>query len=137
MKRTWRLRIYLDSRQDLVIDETIKNLKILFPNNKINKIKFSDNGLYITLYSNNIHKLFPQHDDGLKSNRKIELTNEQKNIIDNNSLMKGLFHSDGSFYVATKKYPRYQFTNKLKNIINIFSECLVNNGINPKKRKMA
>lgn len=49
--------------------------------------------------------------------------------------MKGLFHSDGSYFVALSKYPRYQFTNRSENLIEIFSECMIRNGITPRIRK--
>ena len=41
------------------------------------------------------------------------------------NLMRGLFISDGSYYLASKKYERYNFTNKSLDIINIFRECLI------------
>jgi len=134
MRRTYRLRIFLDSRQDLVIEECIKNLKILFPNNKINFYKFKDNYVSIRVYSNNIPILFPHIGSGAKHNRNIEFEDFQKNNIIKKSLMIGLFHTDGSFYMAKDKYPRYMFTNKSKQIIDIFCECLKEYEIYPKIR---
>lgn len=125
MKRTYKLRITLDVNQDLVIDECIKHLKILFPKNKINPVKRKNkNCLDVIVYSNKLNIYFPQLGNGMKHQRKIELTKEQIEIIDTKFLMKGLFHSDGSFYIAGNKYPRYNFTNKSEDIIKIFLECL-------------
>jgi hypothetical protein len=135
MNRTWRLRIFLDKRQNLVIDECIKNLKILFPDNKISIIKTKHNYVIINLYSNKLPELFPHLGKGEKYKRKIEFNDKQINIINYDKLMRGLFHSDGSFYIADNKYPRYQFTNKSIDLINIFKFCMIRNGLIPKYRK--
>ena len=136
MKRTYRLRIALDSRQDLVIEECAKNLEILFPSNKIkiDKIK-NTNSVIIKVYSSCLPTIFPQYGKGAKHNRNIILTDEQEKIIINDKLMLGLFHTDGSFFVVNGKYPRYQFTNKSKQILDIFGKCLIYYGITPKIRK--
>lgn len=136
MTKTYRLRIALNINQDLVIDECYKNLKMLLPKNKIsfNKQKNSNCGV-ISIYSNLLPILFPHLGNGRKHDRKIELTDEQLKIINKNVLMKGLFHTDGSFYLASNKYPRYQFTNKSKDIIDIFSDCLLNVNVRPKIRQ--
>lgn len=135
MLRTYRLRFFLDSRQDLVIEECVKHLKILFPSNSVNVISTKYNYVIITLYSNNIPYIFPQHGKGEKYKRKIKLNDKQKKIIKYNQLMKGLFHSDGSYFIALSKYPRYQFTNKSKDLIDLFGKCLIKNNITPKIRK--
>jgi hypothetical protein len=135
MERTWKLRFFLDSRQTLVIDECVKNLKKIFIKNKVSILTTKYNYIIIYLYSNYIPNLFPHLGEGEKYKRKIELNEFQINIINYDKLMKGLFHSDGSFYIASGKYPRYQFTNKSIDLINIFKFCMIRNNIIPKYRQ--
>jgi len=52
------------------------------------------------------------------------LSKFQLENIDYRNLMRGLFISDGSYYLAQKKYECYNFTNKSLDIINIFRNCL-------------
>lgn len=135
MKRTYRLRVFLDSRQDLVIEECVKNMEKLFPSNKVNILKTKHNFVIITLYSNYLPIIFPQHGPKQKCERNIELEDFQKKIIIKKDFMKGLFHSDGSFYLAKNEYPRYLFTNKSKQILDMFADCLIEQDIIPKIRK--
>lgn len=133
ISRTYRLRIALDSRQDLVIKDCIKHLSILFPDNKINFNKVKNTNLCnISIHSNLLPIIFPHLGKGKKHERDIILTEQQILNINSNYLMKGLFHTDGSFYIAINKYPRYQFTNMSKDIINMFNDCLLNVGITAK-----
>jgi len=135
MKRTYRLRIFLDSRQDLVIKECEENLKKLFPDNKIAILKTIYNSVIISVYSNFIPIIFPQHGLNKKHERNIKLEEFQKIILISDFFMKGLFHSDGSFYLSKNSYPRYIFTNKSKQIIEMFSDCLLEKGITSRIRK--
>lgn len=139
MKRTYRLRIALDSRQDIVENECIKHLKILFPDNNINsRIIKNQNCKTITLYSNLLPYIFPQcRFRGKKHEHDVSLLQYQKNSINLLPFMKGLFQSDGSFYYRNSKYKTYNFSNKSIQIIDMFSECLINLNILPKISKKA
>lgn len=86
----------------------------------------------ITLYKKDLNLYFPQHSKGYKHLREIKLTEFQKENVDNIELLRGLFHSDGSFYIRksnNKIYYNYNFTNKSKDIIDIFTNCLDSIGI--------
>lgn len=132
IKRGYKLRIFLDSKYYNIVEESVKNLKLLFPNNKVNVHKELCNMYIITLYSNLLPKLFPQFGKGLKHKRNIILDKFQLENIDNIQLIKGLFHSDGSLYKAKIRiYEKffYNFTNMSKDIIDIYCKALNNIGI--------
>jgi hypothetical protein len=129
MPRTYRLRIALDYKYNNLNDFAQKMLLTFFPKNKINRliIKNKDKNSYINLivYNNDIIKgLFPQIGDGKKHTRDVSLKDWQWNIIDCNYLLLGLFHSDGCYYLHSKrnKYS-YQFSNKSRDLIDAFKMC--------------
>jgi len=119
LKRTQRIRFFLDSKYDSLNDYVNKSLSKLFFNNKTNIIKSNYNMVTIYVCSSDLIKLFPQHGIGKKHERPINLTEWQKSIIIPEELIKGLFHSDGTYYhSANRDY--YQFKNYSKDILNIF-----------------
>jgi DNA-binding transcriptional regulator WhiA len=128
-EKSWRIRFFLDYKYDKLNDFATEELQKVFPNNKINILNHKNtkgNSSYITLYTCSvlIEKLFPQIGKGKKHERKIELTDWQKEIIDYKFLLKGLFHSDGSYYKQTNSNSfYYNFSNLSKDIIEIFCEC--------------
>lgn len=130
IKKTYRLRIFLDSKYIKLINECVENLKILFPNNKINKTTRHVTLTIVYIYSNNLPSLFPQIGLGRKHNRKIELENWQKNLIIDRFLLKGFFHSDGSSYFILKRGHRhYNFKNYSEDILTIYKDCCDRLGI--------
>jgi DNA-binding transcriptional regulator WhiA len=124
-KRTYRLRIFNDVKYDNLNKYIISELQKLFFNNKVGFVD-SKTWLSIYVYSNKLPLLFPQHGSGKKHNRKIELFDWQKDIISYKYLLMGLFHSDGCYYfnnIKGKKYESYSFSNKSKDIYEIFQNC--------------
>ena len=102
--------------------------------NKIVVRKRKSNCVDIFTHNPELDKLFPQAGPGKKHDRKIELSDWQKEIINHKYLLLGLFHTDGS---ATKAYSpkndnplRYEFVNVSQDIINIYCECLKKLDIN-------
>ncbi|OLT31980.1 hypothetical protein BJF79_36675 [Actinomadura sp. CNU-125] len=86
--------------------------------------------------------LFPQHGPGRKHERKIELANWQKEIVEEytQELVSGLVHSDGCRSMNRVRrpaaggdrwyeYPRYFFTNESMDIQGIFKDALDRLGI--------
>lgn len=133
MPRTYRLRLAIDIFQKNVIEYCYKELKKLFPKNSINIIdNLKENLVNITVYSNKLKYLYPQSfESGKKHNRKIELSKLQIECIDYENLLKGLFHSDGSFYFrkykskdTVKIEPAYNFVNSSRDILDLFCLCL-------------
>jgi len=125
MGRTYRLRIALDYKYDNLNDFAKEMLKRLFPDNKINILNVDNSWIVLSVYNKYIIKgLFPQMGDGKKHFRDVSLKDWQWNIIDYNYLLLGLFHSDGCYYLNSKKNKySYQFSNKSKDLINIFKMC--------------
>jgi len=124
-KRTYRLRISLDKKYNSV-NEMVKNCLSSIFNNKINVVK-RGNCVDISLYNNNLPYFFPQHGKGKKYLRKIILTEWQNQILSPINLIKGLIHSDGCYYnekIKNYTYGRFVFTNKSKDIIQIFCNAL-------------
>lgn len=72
-----------------------------------------------------VDKLFLKYGSGKKHMNGIYLP---KILVDNihyDCLLKGLFHSDGSYYFNNRSGTYcYSFTNKSIDILNIFSRCL-------------
>jgi DNA-binding transcriptional regulator WhiA len=123
--RTYKLRLILGLKHPLVIEDSKTALKKLFPNNKVSEVSKKGFCIEVVVHSNSIPDLFPQHDKGKKHERKILLQNWQLNILDWKLFMKGLIHSDGSFFIAKQgeyHYERFEFTNKSLDIINLFEE---------------
>ena len=83
----------------------------------------------LTAYSKHWPCLFPQHGLGLKHDRPIVLDEWQVLLIkaQPRQFLRGLIHSDGNrcLNVVTIKgrryaYPRYFFTNRSRNILDLF-----------------
>lgn len=91
----------------------------------------------VTSTSKHWRCLFPQHGPGRKHERLIELAPWQKHIVDLHpwEFIRGLIHSDGCRITnwATRlvggerkryEYPRYFFTNKSEDILNLYTSAL-------------
>lgn len=123
-KGVYRLRIFLDSKYSSLNDFTVEILKKLFPNNKVGILKAKCNMITITLYHKYLAILFPQHGAGKKHNRDIKLFDWQTNILRWEYFFAGFFGSDGCFYFSRKNnMEAYNFTNKSKQIIDLFVKC--------------
>jgi hypothetical protein len=127
-KRTYRLRIYNTVEYDNLNGYIINNLQKIFIKNKVNYVNFKSY-LSIYVYSNKLPILFPQYGSGKKQDRKIELLDWQKEIINYKYLFAGLMHSDGSIYFD-RKYKMCDFTNYSEDILNIYKLCLENLNLN-------
>ncbi len=120
VRKTYRLRITLDSIYPKVINMAIESLEYLLPDNKVTVHKITNSrAINVTVFSNRLPKLFPQHGEGVKHNRDVSLKQWQINIIDHQPFIRGLMHSDGSRYIRTVgkyQYASYNFTNVSHNI---------------------
>ena len=127
--RAAKLRITCDNKQPYVIQSNLEAIKILFPNNTPSiQAHQTGNCSIVGVYSSNLYSLFPQakKGGGNKNTRDVSLVDWQLPLVKGREtyLLKGLFHSDGSFFKGNKKYYRYQFTNTSLDIINIIKNCL-------------
>jgi hypothetical protein len=125
--RAYRLRICLDLKYNLLNDYAFERLKNLFPNNSVGSVH-SSGCIYLYVYNKHLPIMFPQHGSGRKHLRNIILENWQVNMIDWVELLRGLFHSDGSYYFDRGK-DYFNFTNLSDNILNLFKMCCHNLGI--------
>jgi len=117
--RTYKLRIFLDTKYPKVIKDCIYELSILFPRNKVNYTIRRKTTTVVYVHSNHLPFLFPQHGKRKKHERNIELSDWQKDIIINESFLKGLYNSDGSYYKSNGYY-FYNFRNYSLDILNIY-----------------
>lgn len=133
VRNVHRLRIFLDVRYPNIISQCAQAMQTLFPGNQVGQEITEYQGrpsmITVGLYHRDLVQFFPQHGEGMKHERKIELTAWQHAIVKQYPLefFRGLYHSDGSRFinrvsVAGKdyEYPRYQFTNASEDIIRLF-----------------
>jgi DNA-binding transcriptional regulator WhiA len=108
--RATRLRITCDKKYPLIIENIVKNLKIIFPLNKVSKIN-KGNALDVSVYSNDLEKiLYWRPKDGSKIKQKVGVPVwiKQNNIYIKECL-RGLFQTDGSLY-SDRGYQMVNFT---------------------------
>lgn len=123
--RSYSLKIYNNSEQDLVIHNTNIALKTIFPHNIIGNYKQPRAKVVeCGVFNNNLPIIFPQHSFGKKHDRDVSLVDWQEINIDYKFLGLGLFHSDGSFYENGNSYWMYNFTNCSIDIQKIYMKCL-------------
>jgi len=133
MRRVYRLRVFLDYRYPNIIASCTQAMQTLFPENQIGQALSEYNGkpsmVTVSLYYKDLPLFFPQHGEGMKHTRKIELETWQQRIIIAYPLefFRGLYHSDGSRFVnrvqgGAYEYVRYQFTNVSQDIIKLFCD---------------
>lgn len=132
-KMSYKLRITQDEKYPISIVD-IKNKMDLFFNKNANVCNGDGKCKILTIYDKNLPLYFPQHGAGKKHDREIILSDYQRDNIDFLYLMKGLWMSDGSYYIASRNYEAYNFTNKSTDIISLFEECLTFCEVNYRKR---
>jgi len=144
---TMGLVISCDSKYPNLISKAKEQLEKVFIYNKVYlNDTHKQNCVDVTIHNNHLGKLFPQVGPGKKHDRDVSLKDWQKDNIEYEELLLGLFHSDGSFYESKTKsiygkiYTRhfYEFSNCSLDIHDIYKNCLENIGVeykyNLKKR---
>lgn len=125
-KRTYHLRITLDKKYPMIIQNCKDAIQRVLPKNKISLVNRT--GCYeVSCYYKHWPELFPQHGIGPRHKRKIELAAWQQSLVDKHPLefFRGLHHSDGSRsenIVKGKNYPRYMFSNSSEDILKLSSD---------------
>ena len=130
-RNVYRLRIFSDLKYPNIIKEIKSKLEIILPQNKSmsNITIWNDKPSCdtVTIYSKKIKDMFPQHGEGIKADRKIELLEWQESIIKSypKEFIRGLIHSDGCRFIpkASGKV-NYQFTNTSTDIITLYCKTL-------------
>lgn len=128
-KGVYRLGIFCSDDYPAIMDECEQAIAAVLPN----KVGRAPKRGCVEVYSYSKHWpcMFPQHGPGMKHTRKIELTDWQQQLVDDDprSLLRGLIHSDGTRFLnravgtAYPPYPRYQFTNASSDIRAIFERA--------------
>jgi hypothetical protein len=128
----FRLTISLDARYQQIIAEASLAIGKVQPANRVH-VAHRPGCVAVSAYSKLWPLLFPQHGAGVKHERKIELTNWQREITHRcpRSFLRGCIHSDGCRSIARQRvgnviyeYPRYFFGNLSDDIKRIFCEHL-------------
>jgi DNA-binding transcriptional regulator WhiA len=120
--RTYRLRIALDKKYDKLNDYAKEILTKVFINNTIGVVN-REGCIHLSVYYSGLPIVFPHTGEGKKHDRPIVLEQWQKDILDPTQFLKGLFHSDGSYYLS-RGNGYYNFTNFSKDIIELYkSTC--------------
>jgi hypothetical protein len=128
--RTQRLRIYLDARYTVVVNEAEALLRRCFPANQVGRVLGKD-GTMIVLsnYHRHLACLFPQHGPGKKHERRIVLESWQQAIVTAEpwSFLRGCIRSDGCAFInrtGRYEYLSYHFGNLSSDIRDLFvSTC--------------
>jgi intein-encoded DNA endonuclease-like protein len=125
--RSYRLRIALDKKYSELNQYASDKLKELFITNAVSIVD-NDTWIDLSVYNKDLPIIFPQLGDGKKHNRCVALLDWQIGLIDWIELMKGLFHSDGSYYLSNDR-DYYQFKNLSSDILDLFKVCCDKNNI--------
>ena len=131
-----RLRIFLDLRYPALIDECEAAVHEAVPRNRVNRLERTSNyversepsNVELSAYSKAWPCLFPQHGPGKKHERRIFLSEWQRQLAGRwpAALLRGLIHSDGCRFTNTRgaadswSAPRYAFGNVSTDITSIF-----------------
>ena len=133
--RAVRLRITCDKKYPLLVESITKNLKLVFP---INKISITDrvNALDICIYSNDLEKVLGwKAKGGSKIIQKVSVPLWIKqNKIYQKECLRGLFQTDGSIYFD-RGYKMVNFTSVCYTLIKDVRDMLDNIGFDVKIRK--
>ena len=124
LRRTWALRIYLDSSQPAIITRCAQAMERLNGFHRVGR-GVRDSVTIVTSNGRCWLRLLPQHGPGRKHRRVIRLEPWQKEIIEHvpMSFLRGLIESDGCRFdriVNAKAYPAYNFTNRSDDILELF-----------------
>jgi len=126
-RAVFKLRISLDARYPGIALECEHAIRAVMPKNSVGRV---DCGGWLELYSysKSWPCLFPQHGPGRKHERRIELVDWQREMVNDRPelLLRGLLHSDGCRFQNTGRgwvHPRYAFANLSEGIKRIFCEA--------------
>jgi Homeodomain-like domain len=127
MARTERLRLMLDAKYCVIVDDAAALLARFVPRNKVGR-QFPHDGRMVTLHAYHGHWtcLLPQHGPGKKHEREIRLEPWQSDALAAApwSFLRGCIRSDGCFFInRTGKYAyeSYDFANVSRDILDLFA----------------
>ncbi|MGO4256237.1 helix-turn-helix domain-containing protein [Marmoricola sp. RAF53] len=145
--RYYALRIACDARYGRIIDDVGRLLHTVHPDRPVFRVRASG---CVVVQSNWKHWpcLFPQHGPGPKHQRQLVLTDWQRRTIaeEPGAFLRGLFHSDGCLVknwatrpvggrIKRYEYPRWQFVNESRDIMQWCGEALDRVGVRWRQTK--
>jgi len=139
LARTQRLRIFLDAKHQVVVDEAEALLRRCFPNNPVGRALVEEGAEAILfVHSAHLSCLFPQHGPGKKHDRPIVLESWQQHVVDAApwDFLRGCIRSDGCVFVnrtGRYEYLSYGFTNYSSDILDLFEATCVAQGLRPRR----
>ncbi|NLT04843.1 MAG: helix-turn-helix domain-containing protein [Solirubrobacterales bacterium] len=125
-RRTYKLRLFLDSKYREIVQDSRHLLTRCFPYNDAGTAYAHEGRMTIlSVHSRHMPCAFPQHGPGPKHLRPIELERWQETIIDTApwEFLKGLIRSDGCSFInrtGPYEYLSYHFSNHSEDIIGLF-----------------
>jgi hypothetical protein len=135
-KKVWKLSISCADVWPGLIGECVRAMRAVRPGNKVLTVQ-RQGCTDVKSYSKHWPCLFPQHGPGREHERKIELAEWQRAIVERypGDFARGLFHSDGCRGVNRVRrkwgggerwyeYPRYLFVNKSEDILQLCGAAL-------------
>jgi hypothetical protein len=127
--RTYRLRLFFDTRYELINAEVEALLRRCFPEHGVGRSRSGKGTTTIlSVYYSHLPCLFPQHGAGRKHHRRIELESWQEEIVAAHPwpLIRGLIRSDGCVFVnrtGPYEYLSYDFANRSRQILKVFMDA--------------
>ena len=135
-KRAVRLRVTCDKKYPLLISNIIRNLKIIFPNNKVSIVD-KINAVDVSVYSNNLENILGwKAKGGSKIKQKVSVPIWIKqNKTYAKECLRGLFQTDGSLYFD-RGYLMANFTSACFTLVEDVKEMLKAIDFEAKPRKV-
>jgi hypothetical protein len=132
-REVFRLRISLDARQPGIADECTRSMSAVVRGRRVGR-QLAPGCIIVGSYWKHWPCLFPQHGPGRKHERWIELKPWQLRVTQAHSgrFLRGLIHSDGCRVenrVRGRIYPRYHFSNRSNDILEIFCQACDDFGV--------
>jgi hypothetical protein len=104
-RKVFRLRVFLDLRYPLIIDECVDAIQVVVPASRVSRAERRSNytersepsHVEVSAFSKAWPCLLPQHGPGMKHLRPIVLTDWQRELVATHPglLLRGLIRSDG------------------------------------------
>jgi hypothetical protein len=135
----WRLRVTLDAAYPAIVAECASAMSAVSPRRRVHVLRrLTGRCVDVSCYWKHWPCYLPQHGRGPKHRRPIALTEWQSRIVEDfvERFLRGLIHSDGARIIATERKgryvryaPRYVFSNRSEDILEIFSAACETAGI--------
>ena len=139
LARTQRLRLFLDTRYPVIVDDAERLIRTMLPGNRVGRMAAEEGRMAVVWgYSSHLSCLFPQHGDGKKHKRAIVLEPWQRELVAAApwALLRGLIRSDGCVFMnrtGRYEYLSYEFANLSSDILELCEETCRRVGLRPRR----